>query len=126
MWLWLICGFLITTFADPADNILVQADKKARAYCEKLSTLMPLSDKQQREIYRLRFELSLAIHLAWKEHKTDEEKLQKKIAQAQSLFHAGMKRVLNSDQYALWDSYRKERYAALQIETGQIAIQTDP
>jgi hypothetical protein len=95
------------------DNMLVSADAKAKTYCKKMDNLLELTEKQQREIYKLRFELSLAINLAYKEHKGNEEKLNKKIALAQFAFQSGMKKSLKSDQYQKWDFDRKETYAIM-------------
>jgi hypothetical protein len=98
--------------ANPGD-MLASADVKAKNYCEKMDGILELSEKQEREIYRLRFELSLAINLAYKEHKDNPEKLDKKVALAQLNFEAGIKKTLNSEQFNKWDFDRKQTYATM-------------
>jgi hypothetical protein len=95
------------------DNLLANADVKAKTYCQKLDGILELTEKQEREIYRLRFELSLAINLSYKEHKDNQEKLDKKVELAQIAFESGLKKVLNHEQFNKWDLDRKETYAAM-------------
>jgi hypothetical protein len=94
-------------------DMLVSADIKAKTYCKKMGGILELSEKQEREIYKLRFELSLAINLACKEHKDHQEKLDKKITLAQIAFESGLKKVLNNEQFNKWDLDRKETYAMM-------------
>jgi hypothetical protein len=106
---------LATIFASYAQsgNLLTKADSRAKNYCGKMKEKLELSEKQQREIYKLRFELSLAINLALMECKEQPEKLDKKIALAQETFQAGIKKTLSGEQFQIWDVDRKETYAAM-------------
>ena len=112
---YVIMLILMTSFiakANPGD-MLASANVKAKTYCEKMDGILELSEKQEREIYRLRFELSLAINLAYKENKDNQEKLDKKVALAQFAFEAGIKKTLNNEQFNKWDTDRKQTYATM-------------
>jgi len=112
---YIIFVMLSVSFASKANpnNLLAKADSRAKNYCQKMDGILELNEKQERELYRLRFELSLAINLAFKECKEQPEKLDKKVALAQESFEAGIKKTLNGEQFLKWDFDRKETYAIM-------------
>jgi predicted RNA-binding protein with RPS1 domain len=99
---------IFSAFAAKAQgNLLVSADEKAKKYSQQMENLFELKEKQLNEIYRLRFELSLAVNLAAKKLAEQPEKLNKKLAAAQQRFEAGIKKTLKNEQFTAWTEYRQ-------------------
>jgi len=88
-------------------NILVSADEKAKNYSQQMNTIFELKDKQLNEVYRLRFELSLAVNLAATKLANQSDKLDKKLYAAQERFEAGIKKTLKGEQFAAWTEHRQ-------------------
>lgn len=101
----LVCGAFTV---NAQQNWLVAADAKAKQYTQKMETLFDLNEKQKNELYRLRFELSLATDLAEKKFETQPEKLETKKAEQQKRFEAGVKKALNKEQYTAWAEYKAQ------------------
>jgi hypothetical protein len=90
-------------------NVLVQdAKQKAAAYAYKMAETLNLSDKQTADIFKLRFELSLALKVIHSQFSNNETKLLETAAHARQDFHAGMLKVLNEEQATQWNVYRKD------------------
>ncbi len=104
----IISMMIFSAFAAKAQsNLLVSADEKAKKYSQQMENLFELKEKQLNEIYRLRFELSLAVNLAAKKLAEQPEKLDKKLATAQQRFEAGIKKTLKNEQFTAWTEYRQ-------------------
>lgn len=101
----LVCGAFTV---NAQQNWLVSADAKAKQYTQKMQTLFELNEKQKDELYRLRFELSLATNLAEKKFETQPEKLEIKVAEHQERFEGGVKKALNKEQYTAWAEYKQQ------------------
>lgn len=104
----IISMMIFSAFAAKAQgNLLVSADEKAKKYSQQMENLFELKEKQLNEIYRLRFELSLAVNLAAEKLAERPEKLDKKLAMAQQRFEAGIKKTLKKEQFTAWTEYRQ-------------------
>ena len=101
-------------------NLLVSADEKAKNYSQQMDAMFDLKDKQLNEVYRLRFELSLAINLAAKKLADQPDKLDKKLFDAQERFEAGIKKTLKGEQFAAWTENRQNlsKTNVLEPQTG--------
>jgi len=90
-------------------NVLVQdAKQKAAVYANKMAKTLNLSDKQTADIFRLRFELSLAIKVIHSQYSNNEPKLLETAKHARKDFHSGMLKILNEQQATQWNVYRKD------------------
>ncbi len=101
-------------------NLLVSADEKAKNYSQQMDAMFGLKDKQLNEVYRLRFELSLAVNLAAKKLADQPDKLNKKLYEAQERFEAGIKKTLKGEQFAAWTENRQtiSKSNTLEPQTG--------
>jgi L-rhamnose mutarotase len=107
----LVFSFLcaLTANAQNQDNVLIQdAKQKAVVYASKMAKTLNLSQKQTTDIYKLRFELSLALQIMHSQHSNNEAKLMEVVKHARKDFHSGIMRVLNEEQTNQWNAYRKD------------------
>lgn len=88
-------------------NLLVSADEKAKQYAQKMENLFDLNEKQRNELYRLRFELSLAVNLAKNKLESNPIKLEKKLFEEQIRFQVGIKKTLDKQQYNVWTEHKE-------------------
>ena len=113
----LLFGFLcaLTANAQNQNNVLIQnAKHKAVVYANKMAKTLNLSQKQTADIYKLRFELSLALEIMYSQYSNNEPKLMEVAKYAKTDFHTGMIRVLKEEQVNQWNAYRKDI-----VESGQ-------
>lgn len=104
----IISMMIFSAFSAKAQgNLLVSADEKAKRYKQQMESMFELKEKQLNEVYRLRFELSLAVNLAAKNLADQPEKLDKKLAAAQQRFETGIKKTLKNEQFTAWTEHRQ-------------------
>jgi len=72
-----------------------------------MENLFDLNEKQRNELYRLRFELSLAVNLAKNKLESNPIKLEKKLFEEQIRFQVGIKKTLDKQQYTVWTEHKE-------------------
>lgn len=103
------------------ESLLVKANLNAKVFAQKMDAMLQLKEAQKKEVYRLRFELALAVNLAVKKFEGNPEKLDKKLFKVQENFQAGMKRALKNTQVEAWTAYKEEHLINEWGERTQIA-----
>jgi hypothetical protein len=109
VFLLLFCFLFALTANAQKQNVLVQdAKHKAAGYAFKMAKTLNLSDKQTADIFKLRFELSLALKIIHSQYSNNETKMLDVAKNARKDFHSGMLKVLNEQQATQWNAYRKD------------------
>jgi hypothetical protein len=111
----IISMIIFSAFAAKAQqNLLVTADEKATKYMQQMDAQFQLKEKQLNEVYRLRFELSLAVNLAAKKLADKPEKLNKELVAAQQRFESGIKKTLPKEQFTAWAETRQNTLKSIE------------
>ncbi len=105
----MLCVSLMSNAQDLKKTIIKESSEKALEFVAEADKLLNLSDKQTKQIYQLRMELSMAIRIIYLQHGKNAKTLDI-FKQAQHDFEFGMRKVLKEDQLITWNEYRKQVY----------------
>lgn len=94
--------------AKETNSIKKAADEKAQAYTAKLMNTLDLSTQQAKAVYRLRYELSIALQMIHHKYEHNQELMLQFANEAKNDFQVSIKKLLSVKQQQVLNELKKD------------------